>query len=549
MPDTDSRLGEGGDDEFAAVLVSRPDIARMAGVKRPAVSNWERRYPDYPAPVAPQPDSGPEQFRAGEVMAWLSGRTVPVNALLPGEPTGTTYGDRFRVALTGRAAGGLLVAVRELTGPGAERMRGSVPLPLYLNWLLFLVHCAIVEDDGGTGGRRSLDQFEQKQEVPEGKYPRGLPAALQDLLDRNPPSSPEEARQAFDLVLGLLRDADAREGGDFLTPPSVSRTMAGALAAVQPLASMPHDPYCRTGELLTAYLDAAAARGGEARSVSGRVLHERDLRNATMNLRVHGAEPTHVYLAKGPFTPAIEPMDPPGSFDTVLTNPPFARRLPDDAPPPPYWTYGPARRTEFDWLQYAASLLTPQGRAAVLMPAGAAFNEGAARTVRTGLVENGVVECVMALPARLFEHTAISTHIWFLRAPGVPGTPEGKVLFVDATDLGHSVSRARHALADGDIARLVQEYASWCRAGAEGHGHPGTPGLSRVVTPAEITAHDNSLNPLLYTRTAEMAPPPAVDLDKAKHRLGELAAELDHLDSWALSVQSDVNRRLRRYGL
>jgi hypothetical protein len=31
--------------------VSAADIARLAGVGRAAVSNWRRRYPDFPPPV------------------------------------------------------------------------------------------------------------------------------------------------------------------------------------------------------------------------------------------------------------------------------------------------------------------------------------------------------------------------------------------------------------------------------------------------------------------------------------------------------------------
>ncbi|MFE1589187.1 N-6 DNA methylase [Streptomyces sp. NPDC058737] len=548
MPDIDPRPDETGDEQFARVLVSRPDIARMAGVKRPAVSNWERRYPDYPAPAAPQTGSDPERFRADEVLAWLSGRTVPTNALRPGEPAGTTYGDRFRAGLTGRAVGGLLVAVRELTGPEAEHLRGSVPLPLYLNWLLYFVYCAIVEDDGGARGRGSFDRFEREQEPPEGKYPRGLPAALQHLLDRNPPSPPEEARQAFDLVLGLLRDADAREGGDFLTPPSVSRTMAGALAAVQPRGSVPYDPYCRAGELLTAYLDAVVARGGDVPPVSGRVLREHDLPVVRMNLLMHDAEPDGMHLSEGVFTPAAGPMEPPGSFDTVFTNPPFARRLPEDVHPPSYWRYGPARRTEFDWLQYAVSRLTPHGRAAVLMPAGAAFNEGASRTVRTGMVEEGAVECIMSLPPRLFERTVISTHIWFLRASGVPGVPEGNVLFVSGAGLGHDVTRTRRALSDDDIARLVREYSSWCEA-AGGRDHAGTPGLSRVATPAEIAELDYNLDPAHYVRQTGTGQFVGVEPADVRRRLRVLAGELDHLHARAEGARTDVNRRLERYGL
>lgn len=538
--------GGGGDRELAGVLVSRPDIARLAGVKRPAVTNWERRYADYPAPV-PRDEAAqgaePERFRADEVSAWLSARIIPTNALRPGEPSGTTYGDRFRAGLTGDRAGGLLAALRELTGPGAERLRGPVPLPLYLDWLLYLVFCAIVEADGGAAGRANLTLAERDLALPEEKYPRGLPAALQDLLDRNPPGSPEVGRQAFDMVLARLRDAEDRGPGDYLTPSSVSRVMAGALAAAAPAAAAPYDPFCRTGELLAAYLDATAERSGSApRRARGRVLHERALRIARMNVRVHGAD--EAVLDLGPGTPALDPADPAGAFDVVLTNPPFGK-APGDVPRPPYWTYGPAVRTEFDWLQYVVSRLAPRGRAAVLMPGAAAFTGGAARAIREGMVGDGAVECVMALPSQLFGQTAVRTEIWFLRAPR---TTTGDVLFVAGGDLGHSVTRTRRVLSDDDIARLVGEYTFWCRAADTGGEYTGTPGLSRAVTPGEIAAHDHRLDPALYVRAAG-SEPAAADPADVRDRLARLGREIETLHARARAADADAAEHLGRYGL
>src|SRR5438477_3384109 len=44
-------------------------IARLAGVARAAVSNWRRRYPDFPKPVGGTATS--QTFSRAEVMAWL----------------------------------------------------------------------------------------------------------------------------------------------------------------------------------------------------------------------------------------------------------------------------------------------------------------------------------------------------------------------------------------------------------------------------------------------------------------------------------------------
>ncbi|WP_214105074.1 N-6 DNA methylase [Acrocarpospora catenulata] len=53
----------------ADTLVPATEIARLAGVTRAAVSNWRKRYPDFPAPVGGGPRNA--LFALPEVRAWL----------------------------------------------------------------------------------------------------------------------------------------------------------------------------------------------------------------------------------------------------------------------------------------------------------------------------------------------------------------------------------------------------------------------------------------------------------------------------------------------
>jgi type I restriction enzyme M protein len=530
--------GTSGDPLPADVLVSRPDIARLAGVKRPAVTNWQRRHADFPAPV----EGGDlDRFRADQVLDWLSGRTIPAGALEPGELTGTTYGDRFRAGLSGQRSGSLLSAVEQLAARDAERLRGRLRMSEYLYVLLSLVFVQIREPDRWSRfvkdpatALRDLDAPGQEYgEVP-------LPEVVR-LLDSNPPGSPDESRQAFDRLLEFLGNTDATAAEEFYTPRSVSRVMARVLAA-QGSAKRLHDPFVRTGELLSAYLDAVAEQGGGVpESVTGRADSEWGLQLAQMNIELHGARrpdvlPGSRYPARNDDFGGL--TDP---FDAVITNPPFGSVRQSPYYEPRYWRYGESRSGEFDWLQYVVSRLAPEGRAAVLMPAGAASRGSAERQTRASMIEDGVVECVMSLPARLFELTAVQTHIWFLRAPR--GRPE-QVLFVDGSDLGSMATRTRRALADEDVDRLVRAYTSWRES-----GHGVQPGLSRAVGFAEIAAQEHRLEPALYVRE-DLPSPGAVDaVAAARNRLAELSEELERLHEQAKTIDRLADVRLRRYGL
>jgi type I restriction enzyme M protein len=531
--------------DIGEVVVSRSDIARLAGVRRPAVTNWQRRHPDFPAAVAAGAGSSEQEvFRAAEVLEWLSGRTVPSNALAAGESAGTTYGDRFRSALLGSRSGGLLSAIDQLVLRDTDRFRGRLRLTDYLRMLLSLVFVQSRRKEHWSAYRASPATARWDLGLPE-EYETSHMVEVLRCLDRNPPASREESRQAFDRLLELLRDADARAADEFFTPPSVSRVMARILAARTPAAERLHDPFCRSGELLAGYLDTVAAQGSRApKQVSGRAPQDSVLRLAEMNVILHGADETS--FRPGPARPADgEPADPPESFDAVITNPPFGGRILKAGTRPDYWRYAVTGAMEFDWMQYVLSRLAPGGRAAVLMPAGAAFRSGGERLARAQMVEEGVVECVLALPQQLFERTAIRTQIWFVRPPRGQGE---RVLFVDGAGLGHMASRTRRSLSDDDVGRLVEAYVSWREASDTGRPHAGVPGLSRSVTPEEIAALDYRMDPsLLVHGDAPMAA--GVDPAAAKDRLARLAGELDTLGAQARAADNAVAERLRRYAL
>ncbi|MBS2966350.1 hypothetical protein KGA66_25125 [Actinocrinis puniceicyclus] len=53
----------------ASGLMTLAEISQLAGVSRPAVTNWRRRFPDFPAQIGT--DAARPQFDAGQVTGWL----------------------------------------------------------------------------------------------------------------------------------------------------------------------------------------------------------------------------------------------------------------------------------------------------------------------------------------------------------------------------------------------------------------------------------------------------------------------------------------------
>ncbi|MFF4159367.1 N-6 DNA methylase [Streptomyces sp. NPDC001678] len=203
----------------------------------------------------------------------------------------------------------------------------------------------------------------------------------------------------------------------------------------------------------------------------------------------------------------------------------------------PRWRYGvpPRSNANFAWAQHVVSKLTDRGRAAMLLPEGAAFvGGGAAKGIREGLVFHDVLSAVVSLPPGVFAHTGISPSVWILDKAKA-AERKGQVLFVQAPELGITTGRGRHTLAKEDIDRISGTYRSWCSV-----GYRDRAGWCRSVTVDEIAAREFNLQTRSYVgaSTTGSAPQPA------EQRVAELTRELYGHFSDAARLEAELRNIL-----
>ncbi|MFF3444259.1 N-6 DNA methylase [Streptosporangium sp. NPDC002721] len=503
-------------------LITRTEIAEWAKVARPAVTNWERRYADFPRPVSA---GEAEYFWLQSVLAWLDARRVPANRLIGDEPPGTTYGDRVRRGLPdNQPPPGAGNSPEDSPGEGytrrlhellamADAIRGSAAMADYLALLLTLNFLRVAEPERWTklneppvradGAKQAKDLLRSiGHAADEALRRRGVPPGLQNSLVRLTPRTVQELRRVVDLSAGLGRETYERllgryeeqvalRSGEFFTPPALTRLMADLVVSGTAKIRRIHDPYARGGELLVA---TAAAAGGNT-DVRGESPRLDTLRYAAMNLALHGAD---AILEVGTATPwEARGNRPPVRADVIVTNPPFNTGSTTGKRTRTAWPYGapPAGNDNFAWLQHIPQSLESGGRAAVIMPqsAGTSANQ-AERDIRRNMVDAGVVECVIALPGRLFATTDVPVSVWLLRRPGTPGAP---VLLIDARERA-ARSRDHRTLPPEDLNAIVTTYRRWRDGQAPDGGYEAGDGLGVAVRPDEIHARDSSLNPADY---------------------------------------------------
>jgi len=84
--------------------------------------------------------------------------------------------------------------------------------------------------------------------------------------------------------------------------------------------------------------------------------------------------------------------------------------------------------------------------------------------IRKALVEAGLIDCIVNLPAKLFLNTQIPASLWFLsrnRANGKFRNRTNEILFIDARNMGHLINRRTRELSAEDIQSITDTYHAW----------------------------------------------------------------------------------------
>jgi len=87
--------------------------------------------------------------------------------------------------------------------------------------------------------------------------------------------------------------------------------------------------------------------------------------------------------------------------------------------------------------------------------------------IRQQILENDLVDCMIALPGQLFYTTQIPVCLWFLTRNKKQNTVrgfrnrQGETLFIDARNIGSMVDRTHIELTDDDIEHIGKTYHDW----------------------------------------------------------------------------------------
>jgi len=352
--------------------------------------------------------------------------------------------------------------------------------------------------------------------------------------------------RVYEYFLTSFAAAEGKNGGQFYTPRSVVGLLVAMLA---PYKGTVYDPACGSGGLFVQserFIEEHGGRPGDIR-VFGQESNPTTWRLARMNLALRGIAcdlgPEHADSFHRDLHPELR-------ADYVLANPPFncrdwgRERLLED----PRWRYGlpPEKSANFAWVQHFIHHLGPRGLAGFVLANGALSSVTAGEgEIRRAIVEDDLIDCMVALPGKLFYSTQIPVSLWFLardKGDARFRSRAGESLFIDARGLGTMIDRIHRELTDADIEQLTRTYHAW--RGDKGAGaYADVPGFCRAVSLAEMRAHGHMLVPGHFVGAGAEAPRPAMDFAA---RFEPIARRLEAQMARARALEAEIRALLER---
>jgi type I restriction enzyme M protein len=120
--------------------------------------------------------------------------------------------------------------------------------------------------------------------------------------------------------------------------------------------------------------------------------------------------------------------------------------------------------------------------------------------IRKQLIENDLVDCMVALPSQLFYNTQIPACLWFLARNKTNSkfrNRSNEILFVDAREMGTMISRKQRELTSADIVKVAETYHNW-RGKEFSEKYKNVPGFSKSASIQEIRKNNFILTPGRY---------------------------------------------------
>lgn len=332
--------------------------------------------------------------------------------------------------------------------------------------------------------------------------------------------------RTYEYCLSMFAETEGKKAGEFYTPACVVKTLVEVL---KPFNGRVYDPCCGSGGMFVQSKNFLENHSGNINNISvyGQESNPTTWKMAKMNLAIRQIEAD---LGEHNGDTFLNDLHLTLKADYVMANPPFnlkkwgQEKLQDDL----RWKYGipPKGNANFAWMQHMIHHLSPNGKIGLVLANGSLSSSTSGEgKIRQAIVEDDLVEGIIALPTQLFYTTGIPVCLWFLNKNK---KQKGKTLFIDAREMGTMVSRKIRELTEDDINLIAETFQKFEDGDLEDEK-----GFCKVSDLEEIKKHDFILTPGRYVGfkpEEDDGIPFEEKMEKLTKELGELFKESNELE-------------------
>lgn len=343
--------------------------------------------------------------------------------------------------------------------------------------------------------------------------------------------------RTYEYCLSKFAEQEGKLAGEFYTPACVVKTLVEVL---QPYEGRVYDPCCGSGGMFVQSAKFLEKHQGNLNKISvfGQDSNPTTWKLAQMNLAIRRIEADLGSYNADTF---FNDCHPTLKADFILANPPFnlsdwgADKLKEDI----RWKYGtpPAGNANFAWLQHMIHHLSPNGKIGMVLANGSLSSQtGGEGEIRKNIIEDDLVEGIVAMPSQLFYTTGIPVSLWFLNRNK---KQNGRTLFIDARKMGTMLTRKLREMTDEDIKKIADTFNSFDDGTLE-----DVKGFCASVTTEEIAKQDYILTPGRYVGIEETED----NGEPFDEKMTRLTSELSEMFAQSHKLEIEIKQRLGAIG-
>ena len=323
---------------------------------------------------------------------------------------------------------------------------------------------------------------------------------------------------AYEFLMGMYASNAGKSGGEYYTPQEVSELLTRLTIVGKTEVNKVYDPACGSGSLLLKF-SKILGKDNVRLGFFGQEINITTYNLCRINMFLHDIDYDKFDIAHGDTLTDPKHFDD-EPFEAIVSNPPYSIKwvgeddatLINDPRFSPAGVLAPKSKADMAFIMHSLSWLATNGTAAIVCFPGIMYRGGKEQKIRSYLVGNNFVDCVIQLPDNLFYGTSIATCIMVLKK----SKKDNSTLFIDASKECIKITN-NNKLTDENINNIVRIFSD----------RNDIQYVSRLVPNKEIAENNYNLSVSQYVEQEDKKE--VIDIKALNAELERIVAREDEL--------------------